>query len=108
MGVLPKKTFAFARSKISQQKKDAARDKAQFSNTMRAMSDMGMTPLEQNSVLETTAALLHLRNVEFENVASALDTHLAIDNLAGTPRGIGTCLYWSNDHRGFGLCKGNV
>ena len=50
----------------SQLRKDGVCDRLQFQKTCTAMSDIGISTTEQERILSTLAAILHLGNVSFE------------------------------------------
>ncbi|TDH73311.1 hypothetical protein CCR75_007396 [Bremia lactucae] len=60
-------------------RRDGVKDAVQFRSTMRAMQQLGMSDQEICGVLKIVAAVLHLGNVEFEQVPYKRENNVFVD-----------------------------
>lgn len=62
------KSFRLLNQSLCSKRRDGVKDAVQFRSTKRAMQQLGMSEREIGGVLEVVAAVLHMGNVDFEQV----------------------------------------
>ncbi|KAI9999273.1 hypothetical protein PInf_004093 [Phytophthora infestans] len=72
-------SFRLLNQSLCSKRRDGVKDGVQFRSTKRAMQQLGMSEREIGSVLEIVAAVLHMGNVDFEQVPHKGDDNAFAD-----------------------------
>ncbi|EEY59580.1 myosin-like protein [Phytophthora infestans T30-4] len=72
-------SFRLLNQSLCSKRRDGVKDGVQFRSTKRAMQQLGMSEREIGSVLEIVAAVLHMGNVDFEQVSHKGDDNAFAD-----------------------------
>jgi len=84
-------SFRLLNQSLCSKRRDGVKDAVQFRSTRRAMQQLGMSEHEIGGVLEIVAAVLHMGNVDFEQVPHKTDDSVFVDEARVAKSTTGAC-----------------
>ncbi|KAG1707243.1 hypothetical protein DVH05_026437 [Phytophthora capsici] len=88
-------SFRLLNQSLCSKRRDGVKDAVQFRSTKRAMQQLGMSEREIGGVLEIVAAVLHMGNVDFEQIPDKREDNVFADEARVVTSEPGTCNHFT-------------
>ncbi|KAE9352863.1 Myosin-17 [Phytophthora fragariae] len=88
-------SFRLLNQSLCSKRRDGVKDAVQFRSTRRAMQQLGMSEHEIGGVLEIVAAVLHMGNVDFEQVPHKREDNVFVDEARVATSTSGICNHFT-------------
>ncbi|GMF28418.1 unnamed protein product [Phytophthora lilii] len=88
-------SFRLLNQSLCSKRRDGVKDAVQFRSTRRAMQQLGMSEREITGVLEIVAAVLHMGNVDFEQVPHKREDNVFVDEARVVTSTTGACNHFT-------------
>ncbi|KAG3197305.1 Myosin-17 [Phytophthora cactorum] len=88
-------SFRLLNQSLCSKRRDGVKDGVQFRSTKRAMQQLGMSEREIGGVLEIVAAVLHMGNVDFEQVPHKREDNVFADEARVATSTTGACNHFT-------------
>ncbi|KAG7380638.1 hypothetical protein PHYPSEUDO_006979 [Phytophthora pseudosyringae] len=88
-------SFRLLNQSLCSKRRDGVKDAVQFRSTKRAMQQLGMSEREIGGVLEIVAAVLHMGNVDFEQVPHKREDNVFADEARVLASTTGACNHFT-------------